>query len=151
MLRSRNSAKMNSIDARIIPITMMTRIRKTSFIVIFALILLATACCPGISSQLTVADAKLRIVSVTTQDAQEGKAWLSVKAEIETNNLDSVRGWKVWVVDENGHESVLDTVDVTDYAVDGKPDIVVWFFLVTQTSRSFTLHFPSGEEIRLNS
>jgi hypothetical protein len=129
--------------------------QKTSlFAITLALIVLATACCPltpGISVPLTVADAKLRIVSVTTQDAQEGRAWLSVRAEIETSNLDIVRGWRVWVVDEDGCESALDTVDITDYAAEEQPDIVVWFFFVSKMSRSFTLHFPSGEKIQLDS
>jgi hypothetical protein len=146
------SKAMNSTDAKIIPVTTMMRIRKIPLLIaILALIVPTAACCPVIPDSLTVADAKLRIVSVTTQDAQEGKAWLSVKAEIETNNLDGVRGWKVWVVDEQGRESILDTVDITDYAAEERPDVVVWFFLVTQTSRSFTLHFPSGEEIQINS
>ena len=90
------------------------RIKKISLLVFIpALIVLATACCPGTGGPLTIAGAKLRIVSVTTQDTQEGKAWLGVKAEIETSDLDDVRGWKVWVVDENGHESALGTVDIT--------------------------------------
>ncbi|MBN1976152.1 MAG: hypothetical protein JW918_02025 [Anaerolineae bacterium] len=131
----------------------MKRIQKISpLIFILALTVLATACCPaipGASGLLTVADAKLRIVSVTTQDAPEGKAWLGVKAEIETSDLDSVRGWKVWVVDENGRESALDTVDITDYAAEEQADTVVWFFFVDKTSRAFTLNFPSGEEIQL--
>jgi hypothetical protein len=116
---------------------------------------------PGIGASLTVEGIALQVISVVRQDTYEvspqqkfvpnfpGDECLIVKASVQTNDPEKLRGWKVSVTDENGRES-LPNMTSTETDASGTPKAIKWLLVVARTSRSFTLHLPAGQTIQLD-
>ena len=73
-----------------------------------------------------------------------------VEAEIDTNDSKKVQGWEVSITDENGRKGNFDFSTTTIFD-SGKGNKIMWIFVVTQASRSFTLHLPGGQTVELDS
>lgn len=108
----------------------------------------------GIQTPITVDGAGLLIVMATNDPAlyesgafaiqtQPGETVLHVEAQTVSGNIDlGTFAQGVYLTDENGNKCPL-----VSYGNE-KP---FWEFMVPKTSKSFTLHLPDGQTIKLDS
>jgi hypothetical protein len=70
---------------------------------------------------------------------------LAIEVKVLSGDAERVSELEVWVTDEEGRRSR----EGNRISMVIGDDMVVWILLVARTSRSFTLHFPSGETFNL--
>ncbi len=116
---------------------------------------------PGIGAPLAIEGIPLQVVSVTRQATYEvsfqqksvptfsSDECLIVKATVQTDDPEKLRGWKVSITDENGRGSFPDMTS-TEMDAQGTPKALMWLLVVAKASRSFTLHLPGGQTIQLD-
>jgi hypothetical protein len=116
---------------------------------------------PGIGAPLAIEGIPLRVTSVTRQATYEASfqqkfvptfptdECLIVKAAVQTDDPEKLRGWKVSITDENGRAS-FPNMTSTEMDAQGTPKSLMWLLVVAKASRSFTLHLPGGQTVQLD-
>lgn len=132
---------------------------KQIFILIFtlSLVILLSACggVKGIDSPLEVGEVQIQITSAELQDTLDlgsqtlrpssaGDVILSVTSSTSTENP----AIEVSVTDENGRS---DTPSVTQSTTSEGKSTLSWYFGVSKSAKSFTLHLPGEVAVPLDS